>query len=143
MEQKNYEQIIKDNKIKDHKTKKAFMAFFGGGIIGLLGQILITIFINLGFSLADSTNYMMITVIGLTAILTGFGIIDLLTPIFGGGMFVPITGFANAMSSAALEGKSEGLILGIGSNIFKLVGSVLTYGIVSALLLAIVKWVIQ
>ena len=59
----------------------------------------------------------------------------------GAGTFIPITGFANSMASSALDSKSEGLILGIGANMFKLGGTVLTYGIVSAALLGVIRYV--
>ena len=83
---------------------------------------------------------MVITIILIAAILTGLCVYDKLGQKFGAGMFIPITGFANALTSCALEGKTEGLIYGIGTNMFKLAGSVLTYGISTAYLLGIVRY---
>ena len=69
-----------------------------------------------------------------------FGIYDKLAQIFGGGLFVPISGFANALASSAMECRSEGFIFGIGSNMFKLAGSVIIYGIVSALIFSTLRY---
>ena len=74
------------------------------------------------------------------ALLTGLGVYDKIAKNAGAGLFVPITGFSNALTSSALECKHEGLIYGIGSNMFKLAGSVITYGIVSAILLSLITY---
>ncbi len=74
-------------------------------------------------------------------LLTGLGLYDNIAKNAGAGTFIPITGFANSMASSALDSKSEGLILGIGANMFKLGGTVLTYGIVSAALLGVIRYV--
>ena len=76
---------------------------------------------------------MYIVIISVTAILTGLGIFDKIGQKSGAGTLVPITGFANSMTSAALESKSEGIVLGILSNMFKLAGAVIVSGVVSAI----------
>jgi stage V sporulation protein AC len=86
---------------------------------------------------------MLVTIIFITALLTGFGIFDKISQNTGAGSFIPISGFANALTSSALESKSEGLIYGIGSNMFKLAGSVITYGIVSAYILGILRYFVM
>ena len=86
---------------------------------------------------------MLVTIIFVSALLTGLGLFDKLAQIFGAGTFVPISGFSNSLTSAALESKAEGLIYGIGSNMFKLAGSVITYGIVSAYILGIIRYFIM
>ena len=84
---------------------------------------------------------MIITIILITCILTGVGVYDKIAKYLGAGIFIPITGFANSMCSSALESKTEGLIFGIGSNMFKLAGSVITYGVVSAYLVSLVRYI--
>lgn len=91
-------------------------------------------------NLETSQTLMIMTMIGLAALLTGLGIFDKIGQICGAGTFIPITGFANAVVSSAMEGRSEGPIFGIGSNMFKLAGSVITYGITSAILVAFVRF---
>ena len=92
---------------------------------------------------AEATAPMIITIVIVTCFLTGFGIFDKIAKIAGAGTFIPITGFANAMCSAALESKSEGLIQGIGSNIFKFGGCVITYGIVSSFVFGVIRYVLK
>ena len=79
----------------------------------------------------------------MAAFTTGLGVYDKVAKHAGAGLFVPITGFSNALTSSALECKHEGLIYGIGSNMFKLAGSVITYGIVSAILLSLITYGIR
>ena len=83
-----------------------------------------------------------VTIILITAITTGFGIYDKAAQYCGAGLFIPISGFANSLTSAAMEGKSEGPIYGIGSNMFKLAGSVLTYGIASAFFFGALRFIL-
>lgn len=125
------------------KLKNILMAFVWGGCIGIAGQLVLEGFmsaLNLSFQHAIAPTQM--TFIISASLLTGFGVYDRLGQIAGAGLFIPITGFSNSLTSCALESKSEGLIYGIGSNMFKLAGSVLTYGIVSAYVLGIVRLVI-
>ena len=119
------------------------MAFVGGGVIAFLGQGLYDLYYFVfNQSEKNSITLMLVSVIFISALLTGIGIFDKIAQYFGAGSFIPISGFSNALTSAALESKSEGLIYGIGSNMFKLAGSVITYGIVSAYLLGIIKYIV-
>ena len=141
MNKLRYNNIVEKNKQITNKTKNGAMAFVGGGVIAILGQGIFDVLVN-WFQLDDKTSLtlMLVTIIFVSAILTGIGIFDKLAQHLGAGSFIPISGFSNALTSAALESKSEGLIFGIGSNMFKLAGSVITYGIVSAYILGILKY---
>ena len=97
----------------------------------------------LNVGITGATAPMIITIVIVTCLLTGLGIFDKLAKFAGAGTFIPITGFANAMSSAALESKSEGLIQGIGSNIFKYGGCVITYGVVSSFIFGVIRYVFK
>ena len=114
-----------------------------GGCIGVTGQLVLAGFMNgMNLSLQQATAPMQMIFIAAASLLTGFGVYDRLGQHAGAGLFIPITGFSNSLSSCALESKSEGLIYGIGSSMFKLAGSVLTYGIVAAYVLGIIRMVL-
>ncbi len=133
--------IVKEHTVKKASVKNCVSAFISGGLIGAFGQFLLEFYQSLfDLSEANSVALMVISIIFITAILTGLCLYDKMAQKCGAGVFIPISGFANALTSCALEGKTEGLIFGIGSNMFKLAGSVLTYGISTAYLLGIVRY---
>ena len=143
MNKQRFNDIVKDTEDKKDKLGRALIAFISGGIIALIGQGIYDLYIGV-FNVAekDALSLMLVTIIFVTALLTGIGVFDKISQKTGAGTFIPISGFANALTSSALESKSEGLIYGIGSNMFKLAGSVITYGIVSAYILGIVRYVV-
>ena len=85
---------------------------------------------------------MIITLIFISSLLTGLGVFDKLVTMFGAGLIIPITGFAHSTTSSAMEYRKEGLVSGIGSNIFKLSGTVLMFGVVSAYIFGIIRLII-
>ena len=112
--------------------------------MGIIGQGLLTMYQQLlGLDAKAAAGPMVITVVFVTALLTGLGIYDKLVQKCGAGLFIPISGFANSLTSCAMEGRSEGPIYGIGSTMFKLAGSVLTYGIAAAYTLGLLRWVVS
>lgn len=142
MNRNEYDRIAEDMKPKGNCTKHCFNAFMYGGVIGVFAQIVLEIYMNIYHcSEKEATPMMIITLVFLACLLTGLGIYDNIAKNAGAGTFIPITGFANSMSSSALDSKSEGLIFGIGSNMFKLGGTVITYGIVSSSLLGVIRYV--
>ena len=144
MEVDQYNEIADQCKPKSNIVKNCIYAFIFGGIIAVIGQFLLQFYMNhLNVGQAEATAPMIITIVIVTCFLTGFGIFDKIAKIAGAGTFIPITGFANAMCSAALESKSEGLIQGIGSNIFKFGGCVITYGIVSSFVFGVIRYVLK
>ncbi len=139
---KDYSKIINKNVVKPSYFRNSLIAFIIGGCIGVLGQGLIDLYVNVfNMEKSNASSLMIVTLILLTALATGFGIYDYLGQFAGAGAFVPITGFSNSMTSAALEGRSEGITLGIGANMFKLAGSVVVFGVVSAYILGIIRYV--
>ena len=138
---KKYETIVNKNKPKEPKLKYALTAFLVGGSIGLLGEILIRLYIYF-FSLSrnDASTYMIITFIFLASLFTALGFFDKLVAKAKAGLLIPITGFAHSMTSAALDYKHEGPIYGVGSNVFKLSGSVIFYGVVSAWFFGLIRY---
>lgn len=141
MDQKQIKNIVKIHQVKKASFKNKLIAFISGGIIGALGQFLLEFYMHqLNLTQSQAAAPLAMTFILIAALLTGLGIYDKLGQICGAGLFIPITGFSNSLSSCALESKSEGLIYGIGCNMFKLAGSVLTYGIVAAYTLGILRY---
>lgn len=126
---------------KKHVLKNALIAGISGGMMGVFAQLVLVFYQNwLHLEMSEAIAPMIITVVFIAALLTGLGVYDKIAQVLGAGLFIPISGFANALAASALEGKSEGLIHGIGSTMFKLAGSVLTYGIVTAYLLGLVRY---
>lgn len=138
-----FNDIVKKTEDKKDKIGRAIIAFVSGGIVAIIGQAFFDLY-NKGLNIEekDAISLMLVSIIFITALLTGFGIFDKIAQKAGAGAFIPISGFANALTSSALESKSEGLIYGIGSNMFKLAGSVITYGIVSAYILGILRYIV-
>lgn len=138
---KDYTQIIKKNAKKPSYFINIFKAFVVGGSIGVFGQGLSDLYQGYFNMTKDNANsLMLVTIILITALTTGFGIYDYFGQFAGAGAFVPITGFANSMTSAALEGKSEGVTLGIGAGMFKLAGSVIAFGVTSAYIIGVIRY---
>lgn len=135
------QKVKEETEIKRPMFKNAVKAFFVGGIICLIGQIFIEI-LKGGFDLEkDLANTVAVTImVFLGAMLTGLGIYDKIGQFAGAGTIIPITGFANSMASAAIESKSEGMILGIFTNMFKLAGSVIVVGVLSAFIFGTIRY---
>lgn len=139
-----YEKIAIKNTPNENKLKNASLAFLSGGLIGALAEGMIVVYgYYLNIPRKDSGVLALLTLIVLASLFTGLGFFDSLVLKFKAGLFVPITGFAHAMTSSAMEYRKEGLVLGIGSNIFKLSGSVILYGIVSAYVFGTIRLIIE
>lgn len=140
---KKYNEIADKNKPQKQVLKHTTSAFLVGGVIGMIGEFFLNLYKELfSFSEKEATPIMLITLILIAAILTGLGIYDRLGDFAGAGSFIPITGFSNAMTSSAMEARSEGFVTGIGTNIFKLGGAVITFGIVASFVLGGIRYVI-
>ncbi len=117
-------------------------AFLIGGLICALGQGLFKIYVELlNASFEDASLWVSITLIFLAALLTGLGIFDDIAKHAGAGTLVPITGFANAVVSPAIDTKAEGWILGVGAKIFTIAGPVILYGTLSGTIYGLIYWV--
>ena len=121
--------------------KDLICAFCVGGLICVGGQALSELYQSWGLSKDDAGTWVSITLVFLAALLTGLGVFDDIARRAGAGTLVPITGFANAMVSPALEFKSEGLILGTGARLFTVAGPVLAYGIGASVIYGLILWV--
>ena len=143
MEKKLYNKIVMNHKPKEHRLSNAIIAFLIGGIMGILGHFLLQLYsYYLNISVADAAIFMIITLIFLASLFTALGFFDKLVNFARCGLIIPITGFAHSMTSAAIEFKREGYVTGLGANIFKLAGTVILYGIVSAYIFGIIRYLI-
>ena len=132
MDKKRYKELVDTNTPKESVLKNALVAFVVGGLLGSLSELLLRCYmIWLDLPRKESGVLVILTLIAVASILTACGVFDVLVSKVKAALIIPITGFAHSMSSAALEYKNEGLVLGIGANIFKLAGTVILYGVVS------------
>ena len=118
-------------------------AFLFGGAICCFGQLLFYIFNKSGMSMDESRTLVSVTLVVITAILTGIGVFDKIAKHAGAGTIVPITGFANSVVSPALEFKSEGFIMGTGASIFKIAGPVILYGTTAASVYGLIYFIVE
>lgn len=142
MNEKQLKELSDRHQVQKNQIKKIGIAFVSGGIMAILGQIILEI-LMLYYSKENATILTTLLFIFSASLLTGIGVYDQIAKWAGAGLFIPITGFSNALTSSALECKNEGLIYGIGSNMFKLAGSVITYGIVSAILFSMFSYLVR
>ena len=144
MDKKMYSKIVNKHKPTENRLGNAFIAFISGGTIGIFGQFLTECYGKwFDLSSKDATTFMLVTLIFIASLLTGLGIFDKLVSFFRCGLIIPITGFAHSMTSAGMEYRKEGPIFGIGSNIFKLAGSVILYGVVAAWFFGTIRFIIM
>lgn len=140
MTKEEYKKLVSKYTPKYNRLKSIFIAFLVGGTIGMIGQGLIDFYSKVcNLTIKDAKTYMIVTLIFISSLLTALGFFDNIVSKVKCGIIVPITGFAHAMTSAALEYRKEGLILGLGSNIFKITGSVILYGVVGAYVFGIIR----
>lgn len=141
MNQQTLQDIASKAKPAKKKFRNAVVAFISGGALAVFAQGILELYkIWFDMDAKEATTPMIITIIVIAILLTGFGVFDKIGQVCGAGVFIPISGFANAMASEAIESKHEGPIFGIGSNMFKLAGSVITYGIVSAYIVGLIRF---
>ena len=118
------------------------MAFVIGGVICTIGEALLNLYGALGLSQDDAGALTSMSLIFLSVLLTGFKLYDRIAQVGGAGSLVPITGFANAVSSPAVEFKSEGFVLGLGAKMFIIAGPVIVYGISASIIYGIIYYII-
>ncbi|AZB43407.1 stage V sporulation protein AC [Bacillus sp. FJAT-42376] len=137
----HYSEHVKAYQPKPNYFLNCIKAFAVGGLICVIGQLISNFYITFfDFTKETAGNPTVATLILISSILTGIGIYDRIGQFAGAGSAVPVTGFANSMTSAALEHKSEGLVLGVATNMFKLAGSVIVFGAVAAYVVGIIRY---
>lgn len=140
---KDYQQMSQEASPLSRTVKNGAMAFLIGGSICTLGQIVLELLKSMGMEQDQASALVSLSLVLLSVLLTSFGLYDRVARIAGAGTLVPITGFANAMSSAAIEFRSEGLVLGLGAKMFSIAGPVLVYGISAGVLYGLIYYFIR
>jgi stage V sporulation protein AC len=139
-EQQKYDQIQQKHELKRPVLKNCLKAFLVGGVICAIGQAISYFYIyNFNFTEQTAGNPTVATMVFISMLLTGFGVYDQIGQFGGAGSAVPITGFGNSVISAAIEHRTEGFVLGVGGNMFKLAGSVILFGVFAAFVVALIK----
>ena len=140
MTEKEYGELVKSMEPRSHFRKDCICAFLVGGLICTLGQLLITLYENIGLDTQDAALSSSMSLVFLSALLTGLSLYDNLANHAGAGTLVPITGFANAVSSAAIEFRTEGFVTGEGAKMFSIAGPVIVYGTAASVVYGFIYW---
>ncbi len=138
MNKDEYKKLVDRLTSKENKSKNAIVAFLVGGVVGVIAELIAVIIMEcFGVSRIEAYSWTCLIVILLACLFTALGFFDNWVTKAKAGLILPTTGFAHSVMSAALDYKRDGFITGIGANFFKLAGSVILYGIVSAFFFAV------
>ena len=141
MTNKEYQKLVEQVSPNSPIGKDCFHAFWIGGLICVLGQLLINGYSALGLDKTQASTAASMTLVALSALLTGLSLYDDIAKHAGAGTLVPITGFANAVAAPAVEFKTEGFILGVGAKMFTIAGPVIVYGVSASVVYGIIYWI--
>ena len=141
MTEKEYDKLVQSLAPKSPMWKDCLNAFWIGGLICALGQLIMNGYLALNMEKMDASCATSMTLVALSALLTGLSVYDDIAKHAGAGTLVPITGFSNAVSAPAIEFKTEGFILGVGAKMFTIAGPVIVYGVSASVVYGIVYWI--
>ncbi len=141
MTEREYEKMVQAMSPKSPMGKDCFHAFWIGGLICVIGQLAMNGYKALGLEKVDASTATCMSLIVLSAILTGFSLYDDIAKHAGAGTLVPITGFANSVVAPAIEFKTEGFILGVGAKILTIAGPVILYGVAASVVYGVIYWI--
>ena len=141
MTNEEYNEYVKSKTPKSSTVMDCLKAFFIGGFICLIGQFLMNLYKKFGLSEDDSAAAVSITLIFISALLTGLDIYPKIAKHAGAGTLVPITGFANSVVAPAVEAKTEGYVLGVGAIIFTIAGPVIVFGLIASMVAGLWYWI--
>ena len=143
MKNEMYDEIVKKYTPKEDILKNAIITFLAGGAIGALSELLLVCYSTLlNLPRKESGVLVILTLIFISSILTACGVFDVCVSKLKSALIIPITGFAHSITSAALDYRKEGLVVGIGANIFKLAGTVILYGVVSVYIFGLLRLIL-
>ena len=141
MTEKEYGKLVQEMAPKSPMWRDCLMAFLVGGLICTLGQLAINGYRALGLEKQDASTAASMSLVALSALLTGLSLYDNIAKHAGAGTLVPITGFANAVAAPAVEFKTEGFILGVGAKMFTIAGPVIVYGVSASVVYGLIYWI--
>ena len=139
----NYKRYVNARAKKSPLAKNCVRAFLTGGAICTGAQGLLTLYKSRGMEKDDAAALVSVSLVFLTALLTGLGVFDNIAKWAGAGTLVPITGFANAVAAPAIDTKGEGFVLGVGAKIFSIAGPVILYGMAAGTVYGVIYWIIN
>ena len=140
MTEKQYGALVEQMSPKSPMWRDCLNAFWIGGLICTLGQIFLNCYTSLGLDKDGAGTAASMSLVALSALLTGLSLYDDIAKYAGAGTLVPITGFANAIAAPAVEFKTEGFILGVGAKIFTIAGPVIVYGLAASVVYGVIYW---
>ena len=143
MNNQEYNQYIMEKSPKSTLWKDCLKAFCIGGLICVIGQLFIDLYRSWGADQEIASSLGSITLVFISALLTGLGIYPTIAKHGGAGTLVPITGFSNAVTAPAIEAKTEGFVLGVGAKIFTIAGPVILYGTLASIIAGICYWIMS
>ena len=141
MTDREYEKLVKEMAPRSPMLRDCINAFWIGGLICVLGQLAINGYTALGLDKQDAGTAASMSLVALSALLTGLSLYDDIAKHAGAGTLVPITGFANSIAAPAVEFKTEGMVLGVGAKMFTIAGPVIVYGVSASVVYGIIYWI--
>ena len=141
MTEREYGRLVKQMSPRSPMWRDCLNAFWIGGLICTLGQVFVNWYTSLGLDKEMAGTAASMSLVVLSALLTGFSLYDNIAKHAGAGTLVPITGFANAIAAPAVEFKTEGFVLGVGAKMFTIAGPVIVYGVSASVVYGIIYWI--
>ena len=140
MTEREFGKLVKNMEPKSPIWRDCLNAFWIGGLICVLGQIAMNGYMSMGLSKQDAGTAASMSLVALSALLTGLSLYDDIAKHAGAGTLVPITGFANSIAAPAVEFKTEGFVLGVGAKMFTIAGPVIVYGVSASVVYGLIYW---
>ena len=141
MTEREYGKLVDELSPDSPIGKDCLIAFVVGGLICTLGQVFLELYGKLGLDKENAGTAASMTLVALSALLTGLSLYDNIARFAGAGTLVPITGFANSVAAPAVEFKTEGFILGVGAKMFTIAGPVIVYGVSASVVYGLIYWI--
>ena len=141
MTDREYNELVKSMSPKSPIVKDCAFAFLIGGLICAIAQVILNGYTALGLEKIDASTATSMTMVAISALLTGLSLYDDIAKHAGAGTLVPITGFANSVAAPAVEFKTEGFILGVGAKMFTIAGPVIVYGVSASVVYGLIYWI--
>ena len=141
MTEREYGKLVQSMAPKSPIWKDCLNAFWIGGLICTIGQLFFNGYTALGLDETNAGTATSMTLVAISALLTGLSLYDNIAKHAGAGTLVPITGFANSIAAPAVEFKTEGFILGVGAKMFTIAGPVIVYGVSASVVYGLIYWI--
>ena len=141
MTEKEYGKLVESRMPRSPMWRDCLNAFWIGGLICTMGQAFVNLYMTLGLEKQDASTACSMTLVVLSALLTGLSVYDDIAKAAGAGTLVPITGFANSIAAPAVEFQTEGMVLGVGGKMFQIAGPVIVYGVSASVVYGFIYWI--